>query len=63
VLYGMGYKTDLSSRRGSLRYFDAARARFAEIRRQGDNAPSLLPKHRDLVEQVAAQGFQPRRVA
>jgi flavin-dependent dehydrogenase len=63
VLYGMGYKTDLSGRRGSLRYFDSARARFAEIRRQGDNAPSLLPKHRDLVEQVAAEGFKPRRVA
>ncbi len=63
VLYGMGYKTDLSGRVGALRYFDDARAKFAEIRRQGDQALSMLPKHRDLVEQVAAGGFRPKRVA
>jgi flavin-dependent dehydrogenase len=63
VLYGMGWKTDLSARRGALRYFDEAKAQFAEIRRQGENALSLLPRHRDLVEQVSAHGFRPRRVA
>ncbi len=63
VLYGMGYRTDMSHRRGALRYFDEAREQFAELRRQGDNALRLLPRHRDLVDQVCAEGFRPRRVA
>jgi len=57
VLYGMGFKTDLSAQKGLYRYFDDAKAQFAEIRRQGDHAVSVLPKHRDLVEQVRLHGF------
>jgi tryptophan 7-halogenase len=57
VLYGMGFKTDISAQRGVYRYFDEARAQFAEIRRQGDYALSVLPGHRDLIEQVRLRGF------
>ena len=59
VLYGMGYKTDLEAQRGLYRYFDEAKAQFAEIRRQGDYAMSVLPTHRDLIEQVCLHGFKP----
>lgn len=59
VLYGMGYRTDISAQAGVYRYYDEARAQFAEIRRQGDYALSTLPMHRDLIEQVRRHGFQP----
>jgi len=58
VLYGMGFKTDISAQAGVYRYFDEARAQFAEIRRQSDNALSILPTHRDLIEQVRKTGFR-----
>ena len=57
VLYGLGYRTDLSAQAGAYRYYDEARARFAEIRRQGDNALSALPTHRALIDQVRKSGF------
>ena len=63
VLYGMGFKTDINAQRGVYRYFDDAKAQFAEIGRQGDYALSVLPRHRDLVEQVRRQGFQHKKSA
>ena len=57
VLYGLGYKTDLSAQAGAYRYYDDARARFADIRRQGDIALSSLPTHRALIDQVRQSGF------
>lgn len=57
VLYGMGWKTDLNARTGAFRYFDDARAAFAEIRRQGDYAVANLPTNRQLVEHAAKHGF------
>ena len=57
VLYGLGYKTDLSAQAGAYRYYDDAKARFAEIRRQGDNALLSLPTHRALIERVRKSGF------
>jgi len=63
VLYGMGFKTDISAQKGLYRYFDDARAQFAEIRRQGDRAVSVLPKHSDLIAQVRLNGFQYRKSA
>ena len=63
VLYGMGYKTDLSAQAGAYRYYDEARAEFADIRRQAQYALGIMPGHRDLVEQVKATGFTPRRAA
>lgn len=52
VLYGMGFKTDISAQAGVYRYFDEAREAFADIRRQGDRALSALPTHRGLIEQM-----------
>ncbi len=59
VLYGMGYKTDLSSRAGIFRYYDDAREEFADIRRQAANACRIMPTNRDLVEAVKRHGFRP----
>jgi len=59
VLYGMGYKTDLRPRAGVLKYYDEARAAFAEIKRQGDYACKTLPSNRELIEAAKARGFGP----
>lgn len=59
VLYGMGFRTDISPRAGAYRYFEDARQEFADIRQQGDYALSVMPSHRALVEQVSATGFAP----
>ncbi len=63
VLYGMGFKTDISARAGAYRYYDDARQEFASIRQQSDYALTVMPKHRDLIEQVRAKGFTPKRAA
>lgn len=65
VLYGMGFHTDLSARAGTFRYYDEAKAAFAEIRRQADYARTIMPRHRDLIEAVRTGGFQvkPQRSA
>jgi len=55
VLYGMGFKTDLSPRRGAYRYADAARTAFADISRQAIHAARLLPSHRDLIETLCRE--------
>jgi hypothetical protein len=59
VLYGMGYKTDLRPRAGVLRYYDEARAAFAEIRRQADFACRTLPTNRELMQSLRTRGFGP----
>jgi flavin-dependent dehydrogenase len=57
VLYGMGYKTDLSPRAGTLRYYDEARAAFAEIRRQSEFACRTLPSNRELIQLLGSRSF------
>lgn len=59
VLYGMGWRTDMSQKAGALRYPDEARAAFAEIRRQGDFAVGALPTNRELVRYAASHRFGP----
>lgn len=61
VLYGMGYKTDLRPKAGVFKYYDEARAAFAEIQRQADFACRTLPSNRDLIAAVATRGFGPAR--
>ena len=63
VLYGMGWKTDLSARAGVYRYHDEARAAFAEIDRQAGCAIANLPSNRELIEYARARGFGPQAVA
>lgn len=55
VLYGMGWKTDLSARAGVFRYAEDARTAFANIDRQADYALRTLPTNRELVR-FAQQG-------
>jgi len=63
VLYGMGWKTDLTAKAGTYRYFDDASAAFAEVRRQADYAIANLPSNRELVEYARTRGFGPRAAA
>jgi tryptophan 7-halogenase len=56
VLYGMGYRTDISAQASSYRYFDDAKRAFADVRQQQANARKLLPAHRALVDQAARPG-------
>ena len=57
VLYGMGFKTDISAQRGLYRHFEEAKSQFAGIRQQGNHALSVLPTHRALIDQVRQYGF------
>lgn len=57
VLYGMGYRTDLTPRAGVLKYYDEAREAFAEIRRQADFACRTLPTHRELLDAARIRRF------
>jgi tryptophan halogenase len=57
VLYGMGYKTDLTPRAGVFKYHEEARAAFADIRRQAEFARRSLPTHRDLLQSAMARDF------
>ncbi len=59
VLYGMGFKTDLTAKAGAYRYYDQARAQFSTIRQQAERAAQVLPSHRDLVAEVYRSGFKP----
>jgi len=59
ILYGMGFKTDISARAGALRFYEDARREFESIRRQSANAVSAVPSHRALVDEVVAGGFRP----
>ncbi len=57
VLYGMGWRTDLSARAGSLRFHDEARAAFRRIQAQGEHAVRMLPSNRDLVTHALTGSF------
>lgn len=61
VLYGMGWKTDLSAKAGALRYHEDARRAFAEVRRQADYAIANLPSNRDLIEYARTHRFGQKR--
>lgn len=61
VLYGMGFKTDLSARRGAYRYRDAARKAFNDVAREAGYALNILPSHRDLLENIIRSGSEPAK--
>ncbi len=60
ILYGMGFKTDISARAGALRFYDDARREFESIRQQSCNAMTAVPGHRSLISNVIKTGFRPR---
>lgn len=59
VLYGMGWKTDLSSKAGVFRFAEEAKAAFANIERQAQFAVQQLPSNRELVRFAQKSGFGP----
>lgn len=59
ILYGMGFKTDISARAGALRFYDDARHEFESIRQQSLHAMSAVPSHRALISDVVEGGFRP----
>ena len=58
ILYGMGFKTDISARAGALRFYDDAKREFDSIRQQSNKAMTAVPSHRDLINEVVARGFR-----
>jgi len=57
VLYGMGWKTDLSAKAGVFRFREEAKAAFSKIRQQGEFALRQLPSNRELVRFAQRSGF------
>ncbi|NHK29657.1 tryptophan 7-halogenase [Parvularcula flava] len=57
VLYGMGWKTDLSHKAGFYRYHEDARAAFAKIDSQAAYAINQLPSNRELVSYARDHSF------
>jgi tryptophan halogenase len=60
VLYGMGFKTDLSAKAPAFRYYDDARREFARIRQEQPLARAALPSHRDLITHIHQLGTSAR---
>ncbi len=63
VLYGMGWKTDLSAKAGVYRYREEAAHAFANVRRQADFAVGNLPSNRDLIDQAHQSQFGAKSAA
>ena len=56
ILYGMGYRTDMSAARADFTQVEEASRLFAKIRRFGDRALVDLPTHRSLIQQINVGG-------
>jgi tryptophan halogenase len=61
ILYGMGFKTDLSPGRSEFPDVAAADKLFAKIKTFGERATHDLPSHRDLIAQINRFGFDRSR--
>jgi flavin-dependent dehydrogenase len=57
ILYGMGFKTDLSGGRSNFPNAAEAERVFARIISFGERATKDLPSHRALIRQIYDQGF------
>jgi tryptophan halogenase len=58
VLYGMGFRTDLSDRAADYPHMDLARREFARIAAITQATIEALPDHRALVTEVYALGYR-----
>lgn len=54
ILYGMGFRTDLSAGRADFTQGEEANKLFAKIQRFGERAVADLPTHRGLIQQISA---------
>ncbi|RAK51547.1 tryptophan halogenase family protein [Phenylobacterium deserti] len=59
ILYGMGFRTDLTPGRNDFPNVGAAEKVFARIRAYGERASQDLPGHRELIEQINAEAPLP----
>ncbi|MDC7695789.1 tryptophan 7-halogenase [Asticcacaulis sp. DXS10W] len=57
ILYGMGFRTDLSGARDHFPHVEDANRTFAKIHNFGERATLDLPPHRTLIRQIYAEGF------
>jgi glycine/D-amino acid oxidase-like deaminating enzyme len=57
ILYGMGFRTDLTPVRGDFPNVAGAEKIFAKIRHFGERATQDLPAHRALIQQIHAEGL------
>jgi glycine/D-amino acid oxidase-like deaminating enzyme len=57
ILYGMGFRTDLTDGAGEFPDVAGAAKLFAKIRGFADRATQDLPSHRDLIAQINRFGF------
>ncbi|CAN5278669.1 tryptophan 7-halogenase [soil metagenome] len=60
VLYGMGFKTDLSANLSAYPHLDAARAEFARLKGAAQRAAAGMPDHRALLDEIYRTGFRQR---
>ena len=58
VLYGMGFRTDLSGRAGEFPHAELASREFARIAQITKAALGALPDHRALIDEVYASGYR-----
>lgn len=58
VLYGMGFRTDLSESAATYRYFDEAKAEFDDLKRQAQYAQTVMPTNRELINAIMTQNFR-----
>ena len=61
ILYGMGFRTDLSEGREDFPDIAEAQRLFARIKAFGQRATQDLPSHRELVQLFAAAALNPAR--
>lgn len=61
ILYGMGFRTDLTDGRNDFPDIAEARRLFARVKAFGERATRDLPSHRELVQRFAASALTPVR--
>lgn len=59
VLYGMDYVPDLTGQEHKFRHMEAARAQSRKCQGAAQGGLAVMPMHRDLIDQIYTQGFQP----
>lgn len=58
VLYGMDYLPDLTGQEARYRHMEAARAQSVKYAGAVKGGVAVMPKHRDLINQIYTTGFQ-----
>ena len=58
VLYGMGFKTDLTANLSAYPHLEAARREFARLKNAAGRAAAAMPDHRSLLDEIYRSGFR-----